>query len=99
MTQQQVLRPVVLALVLAAAVAPPRATAQPPRRTPTPNDTLVSHEILPDNKVTFRIYAPKASEVSVSGDFGQGGKMTKDEAEKLQLVHCAHHLSFLVPKS
>jgi hypothetical protein len=27
------------------------------------------------------------------------GKMTKDEAEKLQLVHCAHHLSFLVPKS
>jgi hypothetical protein len=27
------------------------------------------------------------------------GKMTKDEAEKLQLVHSAHHLSFLVPKS
>jgi hypothetical protein len=27
------------------------------------------------------------------------GKMTKDEAVKLQLVHCAHHLSFLVPKS
>ena len=25
------------------------------------------------------------------------GAMTKDEALKLQLVHCAHHLSFLVP--
>jgi enterochelin esterase family protein len=82
MTQQQVLRPVVLALVLAAAVAPPRATAQPPRRTPTPNDTLVSHEILPDNKVTFRIYAPKASEVTVGGDWaGTTGpaKLEKDD--------------------
>jgi len=26
------------------------------------------------------------------------GKMTREEALKLQLVHCAHHLSFLVPK-
>ena len=27
------------------------------------------------------------------------GPMTKDEATRLQLVHAAHHLSFLVPKS
>jgi len=26
------------------------------------------------------------------------GPMTKDEAVRMQLVHCAHHLSFLVPK-
>jgi hypothetical protein len=26
------------------------------------------------------------------------GPLTKDEARKMQLVHCAHHLSFLVPK-
>lgn len=26
------------------------------------------------------------------------GAMTKDVAEQLQRVHCAHHLSFLVPK-
>lgn len=26
------------------------------------------------------------------------GRMTKDEATRLQLVHAAHHLSFLVPK-
>jgi len=27
------------------------------------------------------------------------GTLTKDQALKLQLVHCAHHLSFLVPKA
>lgn len=27
------------------------------------------------------------------------GAMTKDEAVRMQLVHAAHHLSFLVPKS
>ncbi|MCI0703968.1 MAG: DUF1569 domain-containing protein [Planctomycetia bacterium] len=27
------------------------------------------------------------------------GPMTKDEALQLQLKHCAHHLSFLVPKT
>jgi hypothetical protein len=26
------------------------------------------------------------------------GTMSKDEGTKLQLIHCAHHLSFLVPK-
>jgi hypothetical protein len=26
------------------------------------------------------------------------GRMTKDEATKLQLVHAAHHMSFLVPR-
>jgi hypothetical protein len=26
------------------------------------------------------------------------GPLTKDEARKIQLVHCAHHLSFLAPK-
>ncbi|OWK47156.1 DUF1569 domain-containing protein [Fimbriiglobus ruber] len=27
------------------------------------------------------------------------GRMNKDEATKLQLVHCAHHLSYLIPKA
>jgi hypothetical protein len=27
------------------------------------------------------------------------GSLTKDEATRLQLAHCAHHLSFLVPKT
>ena len=40
---------------------------------------MKSTEVSADHKVTFRIYAPKASEVSVSGDFGAGGKLTRDE--------------------
>ena len=35
---------------------------------PTPNDTLRSTVILPDNAVVFQIYAPKAGSVSVTGD-------------------------------
>jgi enterochelin esterase family protein len=57
----------------------PLASAQAPRRQPTPNDGLKSTEVGPDKKVTFRIYAPKADEVSIGGDFGRGGKMTKDD--------------------
>jgi hypothetical protein len=37
-----------------------------------------------------------------SGDYRPSplfGSLTRDEATKLQLVHCAHHLSFLVPKT
>lgn len=60
------------------------ASAQPPRREPTANDTLKSPEVLPDGRVVFRIYAPKASDVSVSGDWitqgrGTGGSLQKDE--------------------
>jgi enterochelin esterase-like enzyme len=67
------------ALLALAVLAPPPASAQFPPRRPTPNDNLKSTEVGPDHKVTFRIYAPKADEVSVGGDFGQGGKMTKDD--------------------
>jgi enterochelin esterase-like enzyme len=71
----------ILALLALVAVIAARATAQPPRRTPTPNDTLVSPEILTDNKVTFRIYAPKASEITVGGDWATTGpaKLEKDD--------------------
>ena len=59
------------------------ASAQGPRRDPTPNDSLKSPEVLPDHRVMFRIYAPKASDVSLSGDWisqgrGTGGKLQKD---------------------
>ena len=57
--------------------------AQPPQRQPTPNDTLKSPEVLSDGRVVFRIYAPKASEVTLGGDWisqglGAGGKLEKD---------------------
>jgi enterochelin esterase family protein len=46
-----------------------------------PVDTLVSPEVHPDRRVTFRIRAPKASEVTLSMDYMPAGtreKMTRD---------------------
>ena len=34
----------------------------------TPNDSLVSTEVLPGREVVFRIYAPEAQEVTIGGD-------------------------------
>ncbi len=69
-----------LALGLVSLALSPLA-AQPPRRTPTPNDRLVSPEVHPDRKVTFRIYAPRASEVTLRGDWmtGPAVKLAKDD--------------------
>ncbi len=53
------------------------ADAQFPQRRPTPNDTLHSVRIWSDNKVTFSIYAPKASEVTMNGDFPGGFPLIK----------------------
>ncbi|MDD2307482.1 MAG: alpha/beta hydrolase-fold protein [Prolixibacteraceae bacterium] len=56
--------------------------AQFPVYKPTPGDTLKSIRISADKKVTFSIYAPKASEVTVSGDFQQtygALKLQKDQ--------------------
>jgi enterochelin esterase-like enzyme len=60
----------ILATLTLAPAAP--ALAQMPQRVPTPNDTLVSTEVAADRKVTFRIYAPKASEVRLRGDWMEG---------------------------
>jgi enterochelin esterase family protein len=57
--------------------------AQMPPRTPTPNDTLVSTEVSSDHRVTFRIYAPKAGEVALRGDWIEGfatQPLTKDDS-------------------
>ena len=58
------------------------AQAQPDGRSNTPNDTLVSPKVSSDNRIRFSIYAPKASEVTVSGDFPGGRpalKLAKNE--------------------
>lgn len=70
-------------LILAAAISP-LAMAQFRPRQPTPNDTVKSPEVSPDHRVTFRIYAPKASEITVGGDWiaqgrGTGGPLEKDD--------------------
>ena len=44
------------------------AGAQGWMRQPTPNDTLRSTVVLPDNSVVFQIYAPQAKSVAVAGD-------------------------------
>lgn len=54
--------------------------AQPPANQPNVKST----EVLADHRVVFRIYAPKASSVTLLGDFvaqgrGAGGPMQKDE--------------------
>ena len=71
------------ALALAASLSVPVA-AQLPQRQPTPNDTLTTPVVEADGRVTFRIYAPKAGEVAIFGDWitqgrGQGGPLAKSE--------------------
>ena len=54
------------------------ATQTPEPRTLPISRTVVSPEVLPDRRVTFRIYAPKASDVLVLIG-GERTKMEKDE--------------------
>ena len=58
------------------------AAGQTPRREPAPNETLTSPEVSADHRVTFRIFAPKASEVTLTGDWlgsAPPPKLSKDE--------------------
>jgi enterochelin esterase family protein len=69
--------------LMAVALSAQEPARQTPRPT-SPNATLKSVEVLPDKRVVFRIYAPKAQEVSLSGEWitqgrGTGGKLEKDE--------------------
>jgi enterochelin esterase-like enzyme len=45
------------------------------QRQPTPNDNLNSAEVIPGDKVIFRIYAPQAKTVTVTGDMGWNVKV------------------------
>ena len=69
-------------LALCTSMALSGAMAQMPQRTPTPNDTLKSPKVMDDKRVAIQIYAPKASDVTVGGDFLSAGKpvsLTKNE--------------------
>jgi enterochelin esterase-like enzyme len=70
------------------AVAPssPQTTPAPsppsPGRQASPNATLISPEVLEDRRVAFRIWAPKASDVIVGGDWQEAPgpvRLEKDE--------------------
>jgi enterochelin esterase-like enzyme len=69
---------VILVLGTLVGAAAPPAVAQRPRGRPP---RVVSPEVHADKKVTFRIYAPKATEVTVRGDWmtGRPEKLAKDE--------------------
>jgi enterochelin esterase-like enzyme len=65
-----------LSLVVFASLLSPDAGAQgqappapAPQAAPSPNATLVSNEVSPDMHVTFRVYAPKAQDVELRGDY------------------------------
>ena len=53
------------------------ACAQPFGGIHTPNDTLQSVRLLPNNQVVLSIYAPNANTVTVSGDFSCGNPALK----------------------
>jgi enterochelin esterase-like enzyme len=65
--------------VLLAQSAP--ASAPTPASRPAPTPPVISPEILADQRVTFRLRAPKASAVTVSGQFQKGpAALARDEA-------------------
>src|SRR5438093_2836324 len=81
MMLKRILQKVVVLLFLAT-IFSTLATAQVAQPARTPNDTLVSPEALSDHRVTFRIYAPKATDVALRGDWMEGPgtlKLEKDE--------------------
>jgi enterochelin esterase family protein len=83
MVRQKLLPPVLVGLFALAAAVAPGAVAQQPKKAPGPGGAgVASPEVHPDKKVTFRIFAPKASEVTVRGDWMEGPdpvKLAKDE--------------------
>lgn len=70
---------VTLGVFTLAAFAATPATAQQPKKATPPR--VVSPQVHADKKVTFRISAPKATEVTVRGDWMTGApeKLTKDD--------------------
>ena len=82
MSSHRAIRAAIVALLALFIVAGHQASAQAPPRQPTPNDTLVSPEVLGDHRVVIRIYAPKASDVALRGDWMEGPDLValkKDE--------------------
>jgi 1,4-alpha-glucan branching enzyme len=58
------------------------AFVQPLGGQPNPNPNLKSTEVLPDHRVVFCIYAPKANAVTLTGDFVTRGPWTAGAMQK-----------------
>ena len=60
--------------------ASPRPSEATPAARPATSPPVISPELLSDRRVTFRLRAPQAREVTVSGEWGgQPQALTKDE--------------------
>lgn len=68
------------ALMLAAPWAGAQQNNEPRRPARSLMNRLTSPEVHSDRTVTFRLRAPQAKQVSVSGEIGQGKQMTRDDA-------------------
>lgn len=84
MYRRRAMIPIAAVMVLCATVLTSMATAQPAGETPRfrpQGPQVVSPEVTTDRKVTFRILAPKAEAVTLSGgdipNLGRGAAMTK----------------------
>src|SRR5690242_7134406 len=71
---------VILGLVGVVGASAPPAAAQQPRRDTPPR--LISPEVHADRKVTFRISAPRATEVTVRGDWLSGPPVKLEKGDK-----------------
>ena len=74
----------ILAVLLSLLSLPFRTQGQAAQAAPNPNATLVSTETSPEHMLTFRIYAPKAQDVELRGDYkrsenASSAKLTKAE--------------------
>src|SRR5262245_19391600 len=63
------------------AVSPAGAADPAPRREPARNDAATSPEVLSDHRVTFRIHAPKASEVTLRGGWMEAGPVKLEKGD------------------
>jgi enterochelin esterase-like enzyme len=56
------------------------------QRPPAVAESVASPQVLPDHRVTFRLLAPKAGEVTVSGEFMSGSKPLQKDGKGLWSV-------------
>jgi enterochelin esterase family protein len=63
----------------AVGIAAPLMAQEPKAQSRPRMARVVSPEVRPDRTVTFRLRAPQAKEVKVSGEFGNAGSMTKGD--------------------
>ena len=77
-------------IILCAPALPAQTSAPAPRVITAAPATVISPEVLPDHRVVFRLRAPNASEVIITGDFwieeGRRERLVEDAGGVWSLV-------------